>query len=102
MYARLVFHVRMICLPLLHFDAEPKAVDSDGDDGEQKPFDPAPEKLNRLAVEGETVAVDDGMHRFPAKHVANGPGICETESENGDKKTTEAMAKEAEETAVEF
>ena len=47
-------------------------------------------------------AVDDGMHRFPAKHVANGPGICETESENGDKKTTEAMAKEAEETAVEF
>ena len=95
-HERLVFDVRMIRFPLLHFDAQPEAIDAGRDDGKEQPLDPAAEELDCLAVKGEAMAVDDGMHGFPAEHMTDRPGIREPGGQDGDKDTTEAMAEKAE------
>ena len=88
--------------PLLHFDIKPEAVNTKGDERQQKPLDVVAEQLAARAVKGELTAVDDGVLGQPVLLEANGPGKAKTERKGDDKALQNADADHAEKSAGEF
>ena len=70
--------------PLLHLDAEPEAVDTQGNDRQQKPNDVFAEKLTARTVKAKLLAVDKGVPCVPTLLYAHSPRISETECQSAD------------------
>ena len=87
--------MRVLGYPLFHFDGKPERVDTEGDDGEQKPFDVVAEELTACAIKAEFSAVDDGVTGNPSLFDAYCPGECDAESDDGEEDLQEADANQA-------
>ena len=87
MKQHLIRKPRMLHFPLFQLDIHPEAVNAHRDDGEQQPEKPFPEQLHRRAVEGQTVAVNDRMLRFPAVDHAVGPRQTDAQRAYGDEQS---------------
>ena len=73
--------------PFAQGDPQPEAVDAKGYEGQQPPLDPVSEQLHGFSVEGQAMAVYNSVFDFPSVHHADGPGIADSEGEQGDKDT---------------
>lgn len=71
-----LYNMCMLYNPLFHFDVEPKAVDSEGYDCQQKPFDVVSEKLTARAVKTQSSSVKDSMFRYPFFFYAHSPRVA--------------------------
>ena len=79
----LVCKISVLKNPFLHLDSYPETVNSEGDDGEQNPFDPVAEKLQRRAVERKAPALYNRVFSFPSLYHAYGPGRADRKGDNG-------------------
>lgn len=87
MKQHLIRKPRMLHFPLFQLDIHPEAVNAHRDDGEQQPENPFSEQLHRRAVEGQTVAVNDRMLRFPSVNHAVSPRQTDAQRAYGDEQS---------------
>jgi hypothetical protein len=59
--------------PSLHFNGKPEAIDSEGNERQEEPFDVVAEKLCARSVKNELLAVDDGVLCVPSFSDADRP-----------------------------
>jgi hypothetical protein len=59
--------------PLLHLDAQPEAIDTKGDDGQQKPLYVIAKQLSAVSIKSQPATIDDGVLCHPAFPAAHGP-----------------------------
>ena len=85
--------------PLLHLDAEPERIDTEGDDGEKEPLDVVTEQLSAVAVEVELSAINFGVLRNPRLLDAYRPRERETESNHRQDDLQKGNADETEKAA---
>ena len=87
MKQHLIRKPRMLNFPLFQLNVYPEAVNAHRDDGEQQPENPFSEQLHRRAVEGQTVAVNDRMLRFPSVNHAVSPRQTDAQRAYGDEQS---------------
>ncbi len=81
------FEMRMGGNPFLHFDAEPKPVNSKGDDGQDKPNDVFAKELDSFAIKFQAIPIDDCVLDFPILFKAPCPRVGDAKSKGGHKET---------------
>ena len=81
--------------PLLHFDLQPEAVNTECDDGQKEPLDIIAEQLTARTVKNQTVSVKDCVVGDPALFDADRPWCAETERDRCEKKLQDVDADES-------
>ena len=92
----------MLSNPLLHLNGKPEAVDTQSDDGKQEPLNEVTKKLSAGTVEGQSVAIDNGVLNVPGLFQTNRPRGTKTESKENDNVLENTNTYQSEKTAREF
>ena len=72
-------------LPFSDGNAEPKAVNSQGDNAKQEPLNPLYKQSGGLAGKTETMSVNNGVGYFPVINHADSPGKADSKGTYCDK-----------------
>ena len=92
----------MLSNPLLHLNGKPEAVDTQSDDGKQEPLNEVTKKLSAGTVEGQSVAVDNGMLNVPRLLQTNCPRGTNSKSKRNDNGLENTNTYHSKKTAREF
>ena len=88
--------------PLLHFDVEPKAIDTKSDQCEQKPLYIVSEKLSAGAIKNKLMSVDNRVLGSPALSKANRPRRTDSQGKENQKKLQNTNAYKTYQSACKF
>lgn len=95
-----LYHVCMVCFPLLHRDPDPKGINPQSQDNKQQPLDPHAKQTDRRTRKPHPPTVYDRMGNFPSQQHHDRPWITYPKCQNSNQKPKQAVTDQPKQTPI--